>query len=85
MSGLHPIMAAALAPFAPPPRDTYRGWHIARGRWPEPSWVAYSPNYDASYEGPEDGWVDNGEKADAETRDELMVEIDNWFAERVAS
>lgn len=59
----------------------YRGWHIARGRWPEPAWTAVSPNYDASYEGPEDGWVDNGEKADGSTREELLLEIDRWFAE----
>lgn len=61
--------------------DIYRGWDISRGRWPEPEWMATGPNYDASYEGPEDGWVDNGEKADAPTRAELIAEIDAWFEE----
>jgi hypothetical protein len=59
--------------------DTYRGWNITNGRWPEPAWQALSPNYDASWEGDEDGWVDNGQKADAATRDALIVEIDDWF------
>lgn len=61
--------------------DTYRGWSIHRGRWPEPEWSATSPNYDASWEGEEDGWVDNGEKANAPTRDALIEEIDAWFEE----
>lgn len=65
--------------------DTYRGWTISQGRWPEPAWSAVSPNYDASWEGEEDGWVDNGEKADAPTREALIEEIDAWFDEHPAS
>lgn len=61
--------------------NAYRNWAIWRGRWPEPEWNATSPNYDASYEGPEDGWVDNGQKADGRTRDELIANIDAWFDE----
>ncbi len=61
--------------------DIHRGWTITQGRWPEPAWSATSPNYDASYEGPEDGWVDNGEKADAPAREALIEEIDAWFEE----
>lgn len=61
--------------------DKHRGWDIYRGRWPEPEWSAVSPNYDASYEGPEDGWVDNGETVSAATREELIAEIDAWFEE----
>lgn len=61
--------------------DTYRGWSIHQGRWPEPAWTATGPNYDASWEGEEDGWVDNGEKADAPTREALIAEIDIWFEE----
>jgi hypothetical protein len=64
--------------------DTYRGWTISRGRWPEPAWSASSPNYDVSYEGPEEGWIDNGEKANASTRDALLSEIDAWFEDRAA-
>lgn len=63
------------------PKDTYRGWEIWCGRWPEPEWSATSPNYDASYEGPEDGWVDNGESATGSTREELIENIDAWFEE----
>lgn len=63
---------------------TYRGWNIRQGRWPEPAWMAFSPDYGASYEGPEDGWVDNGEKADAPTRDALILEIGAWFEDRAS-
>ncbi len=59
--------------------DIYRGWSISPCEWL--GWTATGPNYDASYEGPEDGWVDNGEKADAPTREALIVEIDEWFKE----
>lgn len=61
--------------------ETYRGWSLFRGRWPEPEWSATSPNYDASYEGEEDGWRDNGECANASTREGLIAEIDGWFEE----
>ncbi|MDE2107397.1 MAG: hypothetical protein KGL39_59930 [Patescibacteria group bacterium] len=54
----------------------YRGWEVHQGRWPEPAWVATHPDYDASWEGEEDGWVDNGMKADAPTLDALHEEID---------
>lgn len=64
--------------------DKHRGWVIYRGRWPEPEWTATSPNYDASYEGPEDGWVSNGEHVSAATREELIEEIDNWIEENGA-
>jgi len=45
--------------------------------------MATGPNYDASYEGPEGGWVDNGEKADAPAREALIKEIDAWFEEHL--
>ena len=82
---LHPLFAEILAPLMPPERDTYRGWEIYRGRWPEPDWYAIGPNYDASWEGEEDGWVDNGQKADAPTREALIEEIDIWFEENEPS
>lgn len=66
------------------PADTYRGWSISRGRWPEPEWMATGPSYDAWYDGPEDGWRDNGQKADAKTRQGLIEEIDIWFEENAA-
>lgn len=84
MNGLHPIFQQALKPFAPKP-DTYRGWTIHYDPPPIPirdfDWRATGPNYDASWEGEEDGWVDNGEKAEARTRELLLIEIDNWFEE----
>lgn len=64
--------------------DTYRGWTISQGRWPEPAWSATGPNFDASYEGDEDGWVGNGQSANAATRDALISEIDDWFEENAA-
>jgi hypothetical protein len=64
-----------------PPGDTYRGWKVYQGRWPEPAWLAYSPDYDASWEGEEDGWRDNGEKAEGRTWDEVTAAIDEWFEE----
>jgi hypothetical protein len=60
--------------------DTYRGWSIYRGRWPEPAWMAYGPNYDAWTEG-EGDWADNGEKTDATTWEGICAEIDIWFEE----
>lgn len=59
----------------------YRGWTISQGRWPEPEWSATGPNFDASYEGEEDGFVGNGECAYASTREALITEIDEWFEE----
>lgn len=84
---LHPIFAHVLNSHArvtkavTEPR-TYRGWDIRRGRWPEPQWMALHPNYDASWEGEEDGWVDNGLKADAPTYEALCDEIDEIEDER---
>ncbi len=60
----------------------YRGWKISRGRWPEAEWMALHPDYDASWEGEEDGWVDNGLKADAATYEALCAEIDAIEEER---
>lgn len=60
----------------------YRGWKIAYGRWPEPKYVAVHPDYDASYEGPEDGWVDNGLKASSEDHSDLLAQIDDIEADR---
>lgn len=54
----------------------YRGWSVSQGRWPEPNWLASHPDYDASYEGPEDGWVGNGLSASADTYEALCGEID---------
>lgn len=59
--------------------DTYRGWSIEQG--PDDHFYGTGPNYDASYEGPEDGWVDNGERCVGLTWDDLRDEIDTHIAE----
>lgn len=73
---LHRIARANLAPGA----WEHRGWLINCDFPPIPvrdfDWTATHPNYDASYEGPEDGWVDNGLKVHAATYKELLAEID---------
>lgn len=85
---LHPLFARILDGHAaaqliasPPAVDTYRGWTITRGRWPEPEWTGTGPGFDASYEGEEDGFVGNGQQAYAATREALITEIDEWFEE----
>lgn len=62
----------------------YRGWCIYRGSWPEPEWFALHPEYDASYEGEEDGWVDNGLSAHGDTYENLCIEIDEKEDERAS-
>jgi hypothetical protein len=60
--------------------ETHRGWRITCDPPPIPvrdyDWRAHHPDYDASWEGEEDGWVDNGLKVNAATRDALIAEID---------
>lgn len=56
--------------------ETYRGWEIS---WEYGYFYATSPDYDASWEGEEDGWVDNGQRVSARTIDDLHAEVDQWF------
>lgn len=74
-----PVSSAVAASI--PDADTYRGWKIGfeYGRY-----VATGPDYDCSYEGPEDGWVSSGGLAESRTLDGLHAEIDCWFDEQVA-
>ena len=53
------------------------GWHITEpsGLYP---WTAQHDDFDASYEGEEDGWVGNGLGCTANTREELLAEIE-WI------
>lgn len=53
--------------------STYKGWTIT---WDYGQFWAISPDYDASYEGPEEGWVDNGLRTSAKTLLDLYYEID---------
>ena len=59
-----------------PPERLHRGWEIT---WDYGFYTATGPDYDASYEGEEDGWIDNGHRVSARTRDGLIEEIDAWF------
>jgi hypothetical protein len=67
--------------------DQYRGFQICNECPPIPirgfDWVAVSDNYDASYEGPEDGWKTSGETFYAATRSELIALIDEHVAEEI--
>jgi hypothetical protein len=68
--------------------ETYKGWTISYDPPPIPirdmDWSAFGPNYDASYEGEEDGFVSNGEAVTARTREALIIEIDNYIEEHAA-
>ena len=44
-------------------------------------WTATHENYDASWEGEEDGWVDNGLMCEGRTLDDLADEIEAKEAE----
>jgi hypothetical protein len=63
----------------------YRDWQIYYQPTPLPirhmDWNATSPDYDASYEGPEDGWVTSGKHLTAESLEELKKEIDFYITE----
>jgi len=61
--------------------STYRRWHISYD--PPPilyrgaDWQATHPDFDASYEGPEDGWVyDARMRVTAGSLVDLIAEID---------
>ena len=60
---------------------TYRGWSIDINDLAHASdyWQAVHKDYDASYEGPEDGWVGSHPVLTAATEAEVRAEIDDWF------
>lgn len=62
----------------------YKGWQISFDMPPIPSrdfdWSATHPDYDASYEGEEDGWIASGGHVHAGTYEELIFAIDEWEA-----
>lgn len=67
----------------------YRGWSLHYDPPPIPvrdfDWRATGPDYDASYEGPEDGWVSNGEQVNGNSREEVCDLIDEWFEDQAAA
>ncbi len=56
---------------------TYREWEIT---FDYGYFSATGPNYDVSWEGEEDGYVDNGQKISARTVEALRDEIDAAIA-----
>lgn len=54
---------------------TFGPWRIERSEW-LPEWEATHRDYDASYEGGEDGWVSNGLHTSAKTIPDLLDEIE---------
>jgi hypothetical protein len=64
------------------PPEEYRGWAIS---WDYGCYTATSPDYDASWEGEEDGWVDNGLRTSARTLSDIYAEVDAILAEQAAS
>ena len=60
--------------------ESYKGWRIIADEIIA-RWEAYSPDYAASYEGPEDGWVTEGDMLFADTLKDLMQQIDDWEAD----
>jgi hypothetical protein len=64
-----------------PKADTHRGWEIG---WNYGRFTATGPNYDASWEGEEDGWVASGGSVEARTREDLIAEIDAYIEEHPA-
>lgn len=66
-------------PHEPAMKDgRYRGWSID---WDYGRFTATGPNYDASWEGEEDGWVASGGSVEERTREGLIAEIDAWIEE----
>lgn len=84
MMALHPIFADIVANFTSIPEKVakavtpkeYRGWSIS---WDYGEYSATGPNYDASWEGPEDGWVDNGHRVFAHNLPDLYSEVDAFL------
>ena len=72
------IIAHHAAATTPGELDSYRGWSIG---WEYGRFQAFGPNYEASWEGEEDGWVASGGSVEARTREDLIAEIDAWIDE----
>lgn len=63
--------------------EQYKDWSIYCDSKPIPTtdfdWEAVHKNYDASYEGEEDGWADNNLCFYGSSREDLIRQIDNWY------
>lgn len=61
---------------------THRGWTVEENFLG--IWEGTGPDFDASYEGEEDGWVGNGQAVFADTREICIQLIDDWIEEHSA-
>lgn len=64
--------------------EIYRGWEIREAEtwyFNFQRYYATSPDYNASYEGPEDGWVRSGNVLNGETVEFLKEQIDEFIKE----
>lgn len=59
-------------------KNSYRGWSLD---WGYNQWTGIGPNYEASWEGLENGWVGNGHILHATSLDDLKKEIDAFIEE----
>lgn len=57
----------------------YKGWEISQSIYH--GYEGLGPDYDASYEGPEDGWIDNGQFVHGKDIDEVKSLIDDYIEE----
>lgn len=78
MTQEHKDAIAAVPPGKSLVGQKYKGWDID---WEYGWYTATGPNYDASYEGPEDGWVSNGHRVQARTITDLFFEVDDFLEE----
>lgn len=80
---LHPIFADILDTHAwTPGAPTYRGWNLNGLEYGY--YTATHPDFDASWEGPEDGWVGSHPTLQGRTPEDLRAEIDAWHEERAS-
>lgn len=56
----------------------YRGGTVD---WEYGYYTWTGPDYDASWEGPEDGWIDNGHRVSARNLRDLQIEVDTFLEE----
>ena len=69
-------------------RETYRGWSISYDPPPIPvrdmDWHFVHPDFDASWEGEEDGYVSNGLAGHGASVEDCRAQIDDIEEERTA-
>jgi hypothetical protein len=73
-----PVVAQPTATFAPdsPKPDTYRGWQVS---FDYGYFNATHPDFEADWQGEEDGWVGSHPTLSGRTRADMEAEVDAWF------